>query len=297
MPIWQENPISLIGSFPSQISTGPTSFIVSVTSGSNPVNQAYVCLWKGTEIYETGSTNSAGEVTFSISPPSSGTMYVTITKQNYLPFEGSTLIMSGDNSPPQTPVRPTGQTTGKINVEYTYTTSTTDPENDQVYYKWSWGNEESGWMGPYSSGTTISVPHTWASAGTYNVKVKAKDPSDYESSWSSGLIVTITESSPNLSIGSISGGLLGISTEISNNGDASATNVNWNISISGGLLFSGQTQTGTLTTLNVDASEIIQDTPIIGFGTVTITVKVSADGVPEITKTADGFVFFIFVVV
>jgi hypothetical protein len=62
-------------------------------------------------------------------------MYVTITKQNYLPYECSAFVISGDNNPPQTPAIPNGPTTEEINIEYTYTTSTTDPESDQVWYK------------------------------------------------------------------------------------------------------------------------------------------------------------------
>jgi hypothetical protein len=41
----------------------------------------------------------------------------------------------------------------------------------------------------------------------------------------------------------------------------------------------------------------IENTPVLGFDNVIITVKVNADGVPEVIKTVNGFVFFIFVIV
>ena len=298
LPIWTANPISMTGSFPGQINTGSSSFTVTVTSSGSPVNQALVCLWKGDEVYQTGLTNSAGDVMFTILPMTQGTMYVTITKHNYLPVEGSTLIQSGDNNAPNIPAQPTGPVTGAINMDYSFSTHTTDPDNDQVYYKWSWGAEESDWMGPYASGATVQASHSWATAGTYDVKVKAKDIFGYETSWSTPLQVTIsTAPVPYLAIGTINGGLFEISSELQNIGGAAATNVQWSITITGGLMFSGQTQTGSYTTLGVDMKGSLSDSPVLGFGKVTITVTASADGVPEITKSTNGFVFLFYVMV
>jgi hypothetical protein len=96
------------------------------------------------------------------------------------------------NNPPNKPERPSGQTNGKINVEYTYTTSTTDPDGDQVYYNWSWGDGTySGWIGPYASGATASAKHKWTVKGDYSIKVKAKDELNEESVWSDPLPITM----------------------------------------------------------------------------------------------------------
>jgi hypothetical protein len=297
LPIWTANPGSLTGSFPDLISTGPSNFTVLVNSSGSPVNQASVCLWKGDEVYMTGYTNSAGEITFTISPSTQGSMFVTITKHNYLPFEGSTLIMSGDNNPPAIPSKPNGPTTGMINNEYTYSTNTTDPENDQVFYKWNWGIEESDWMGPYNSGAIASASYAWSTAGTYSIKVKAKDIYGFETNWSPSLFVTISEPKPNLTIGTLTGGLLKVSTDIKNIGDAVATNVLWNITLTGGILLSGRTQTGNITSLDVNTTGSVSDSPILGFGQVTITMTVSAEGIPETTKTTTGFVLFFYILV
>jgi hypothetical protein len=89
IPIWTDTPLSLDVNYPARLPNGPSSFTVHVTSGSTPVSQAYVCLWKGTEVYLTGNTNANGDITFNPSPVTAGTMYVTATKQNYLPYEGS----------------------------------------------------------------------------------------------------------------------------------------------------------------------------------------------------------------
>jgi len=96
------------------------------------------------------------------------------------------------NQPPLKPQTPSGEANGKINVEYTYTSSTTDPDGDQVSYWFDWGDgTNSGWVGPYASGATGSVKHMWTAKGNFNIKVKAKDTFDAESSWSDPLPITM----------------------------------------------------------------------------------------------------------
>jgi hypothetical protein len=96
------------------------------------------------------------------------------------------------NVPPNKPNKPSGTTSGKINTVYTYTTSTTDPNGDQVYYMWDWGDgSQSSWLGPYNSGVTISTTHKWTVKGSYSIKVKAKDNSGAESAWSDPLSITM----------------------------------------------------------------------------------------------------------
>jgi len=297
LPIWKENPISASVIHPNQLPVGSSSFTVSVSSGGNPVNQAYVCLWKGTDVYLTGSTNSAGQITFNLSPTSPGTMYVTVTKQNYLPYEGSATVVGGDNNPPQKPTTPNGPANGGTNIEYTYTTSTTDPDNDLVWYQWNFGSYTTNWLGPSTSGAQAQTQYTWTTPGAYEVKVKAKDQNDYESDWSSPLLVTITGLKPLLTIGTINGGLLAVTTDIKNIGEASATNVVWKITVDGDFMVSGLSMSGTMTSLGLSNTASIENAPVLGFGNVIITVKVSADGVPEVIKTVNGFVFFIFIIV
>lgn len=86
---------------------------------------------------------------------------------------------------PNKPLRPLGPTSGKIGNEYIYNTSTTDPDGNQIFYKWDWGDKTfSDWLGPYDSGETISVIHTWQDVGNYDVRVYAKNINDIESEWS-----------------------------------------------------------------------------------------------------------------
>lgn len=99
------------------------------------------------------------------------------------------------NIPPNKPSKPSGTASGKIKTLYTYTTGLLDPNGDKVYYNWSWGDGNySGWFGPFASGATASANHTWTVKGSYEVKVKAKDPSGNESAWSEPLTVTMPTS-------------------------------------------------------------------------------------------------------
>jgi hypothetical protein len=75
-------------------------------------------------------------------------------------------------------------------VEYDFSSSTTDPESEDIFYLFDWGDgTDSDWLGPHNSGETCIASHSWADAGTYEVKVKAKDVLDNESGWSEALTV------------------------------------------------------------------------------------------------------------
>jgi serine protease len=107
-------------------------------------------------------------------------------------FKTVIITVTPPNTAPKTPTKPTGPTSGSRNKQYTYSTSTTDPDGNQVYYWWDWGDgTNSGWLGPYNSGETKTASHKWTARGTFLVKVKAKDIYGAESGWSATLSVTI----------------------------------------------------------------------------------------------------------
>ncbi|HWR26851.1 MAG TPA: C25 family cysteine peptidase [Candidatus Thermoplasmatota archaeon] len=96
------------------------------------------------------------------------------------------------SDPPTVPLKPIGPTHGTIDRQYTFSSVSTDPNNDQIYYLFNWGDEtSSAWLGPYTSGLTISAAHTWSAIGEYNVKVKAKDTNGAISDWSEPQTITI----------------------------------------------------------------------------------------------------------
>jgi hypothetical protein len=96
---------------------------------------------------------------------------------------GSAYIFKNDNQPPNTPTI-TGPAKGKIKVAIDYNFTTTDPDEEDLYYFIEWGDgTNSGWIGPYASGIVITKSHTWSIKGDYSIKVKAIDTSGAESGW------------------------------------------------------------------------------------------------------------------
>ncbi len=96
------------------------------------------------------------------------------------------------NHPPEKPSKPVGPTSGMVNQSYTYSSFTTDLDNDEIYYLFDWGDgNNSGWIGPYKSGEKCSASHIWKSMGNYIIRVKAKDVHGEESEWSDGLPISM----------------------------------------------------------------------------------------------------------
>jgi len=189
-------------------------------------------------------------------------------------------ITEGTNQPPEKPTVPSGPMSGSTGVNYAFTTSTTDPNGDQVYYKWDWGNNISDWLGPYTSGQSVATTHKWLDVGDYQIKVQAKDSNDLESAWSDTITIHIIVG-PQIEIGAISGGLK-ITAEIKNTGVVNATQVNWTISLEGFVIF-GHEKSGSIPTIIPNGNFVISTGLIFGLGTIDIIVT-AADA--EITATA-----------
>jgi hypothetical protein len=103
-----------------------------------------------------------------------------------------TFVTAAENLPPEKPETPTGWTDGRIHVIYTYNSTTTDANGDQVWYLFDWGDDsDSGWIGPFESGAIASANHSWSKKGAYEIKVKAKDTYNSESNWSDPLPITM----------------------------------------------------------------------------------------------------------
>jgi hypothetical protein len=98
------------------------------------------------------------------------------------------------SDPPAQPTKPAGKTLVVWNREYSYTSSTTDPNGDQVLYLFDFGDgSNSGWLGPYPSGQTGTGSHMWTALGTYSVTVRAKDINGAGSPLSEALTITVTD--------------------------------------------------------------------------------------------------------
>lgn len=94
------------------------------------------------------------------------------------------IVIVSDNSPPGAPTI-AGKTSGKVGVTYQYEVSSTDPNDNDVYFFIFWGDgTDTGWIGPYNSSEVATISHKWDEKGTYTISARAKDVGEYQSSWS-----------------------------------------------------------------------------------------------------------------
>ena len=104
------------------------------------------------------------------------------------------------NEGPDTPPLLSGPSKGKTGETYVYMISTDDPEEDDVYYWFDWGDgTNTGWLGQYGSGDECSASHIWDRKGDYVIKVKARDRCFAESDWTT-LEVSMPKNKPYLDI-------------------------------------------------------------------------------------------------
>jgi hypothetical protein len=98
-----------------------------------------------------------------------------------------------DNIRPNIPSKPVGPRLGRALVGYNFTTSSSDPDGEQVYYTWSWGD---GYIddrvGPYYNDEPCTVLYGWVFIGYYEIMVKAVDVYGGESDWSEPFEIRIT---------------------------------------------------------------------------------------------------------
>lgn len=148
MPIWTDEPDSFAVTFPSAIPMGNSSFLVHVEDSTthSAVYQACVCLWKGSEVYLKGYTNTSGNVTFNPSPSTQGIMFVTVTKHDYIPYQDSASVAS-----------PVMRTDTATEVEETTATIHGYLNNDGGFEVTCWLMWDTDSGEPYANGESLGV--------------------------------------------------------------------------------------------------------------------------------------------
>ena len=125
---------------------------------------------------------------------------------NVIDLEYNSIVMTGTlnkedeiNNIPSIPSLPVGPESGETGISYSYSTSSNDPDGDVIKYGWDWDGDNSvdEWTSFYASGSPVSTSHSWGSANTYNVKVKAMDVNNGQSDFSTSLTVVISGVSNN----------------------------------------------------------------------------------------------------
>ena len=101
----------------------------------------------------------------------------------------------------------------RVKKEYEFSAKITEPQGDDVYYLYDWGDGNiSDWVGPFSSGETCELAHKWTVMGEYVVRVRAADDHGWLYGWSDPLPITVprdksVDKGSNISIFVIGSGL------------------------------------------------------------------------------------------
>ncbi len=209
---------------------------------------------------------------------------------------GMMVIASGDhkvycfwdlnNTPPLTPPAPDGPTSGTVHVPYNFTATTTDPQGEDISFLFDWGDgSTSSWLGPYPSGSIVTGTHSWTTAGTYNITVKAKDTESAESDWSPVHAIIVTDL-PVLKIQNVTGGLLKAKTYVKNIGNATATDIHWAFG----------TANGTIPSLTPGQEQKISSGVLFGFGKKVLKITATCAGSAD-SRDQDVFLILIFVLI
>lgn len=108
------------------------------------------------------------------------------------PWSDPLTVTIVENLPP-VKVSIDGSKWGFGGVEYDFTFVSTDPEGYDLYYRINWDDgHDTGYIGPYSSGETITLSHSWKNKGEYWIKAWVKDEFGGESSQASYIINILT---------------------------------------------------------------------------------------------------------
>lgn len=95
LSIWLYPPRLMNVSHPLVVPLSGSQFPVRVNSIFGPIPGARVTLKKGDEDYVSGITNQRGEVILPISPQSEGDYTVCVDEWHYIPYEGTSRVVSG----------------------------------------------------------------------------------------------------------------------------------------------------------------------------------------------------------
>ena len=166
------------------ITAGQTYYIIALTEnttdnfyawGANNDSESYPqgCAWFSVDDGLNWTNESASSSTHSVE---------SFINQGKKPtFDGNITwdmcfkIYSRDNNPPSAS-EITGSDIGIPGVEYTFCINVSDPDNDDLFVLWEWGDGTcSEWGGPYESGTEVCESHVWNETGTFIITAKIHD--------------------------------------------------------------------------------------------------------------------------
>jgi PKD repeat protein len=157
---------------------------------------------------------------------------------------------------------------------------------------WAWDFDSDGTIDSHDQNPTW----VYDESGLYTVSLTVSDGTLTDTETKVDYI-TVLPVEKTLVIGNISGGVLKITAELLNPSTVDVTDVNWSISLDGGIIVLGKQQSDQIAVVAAQDKEIITDRPVLGIGKVQITVTAEAPGLMPVSKTVDGVVLLFFVII
>ena len=98
--MWTAVPQNFIVTYDNSINRGTNFIDIHVTDSDNiDMQDAYVTILKGSdEVFESGYTDAAGNITLPINSFAEGNMFVTVTAKNYIPHQGTVQITNPETN-------------------------------------------------------------------------------------------------------------------------------------------------------------------------------------------------------
>lgn len=99
LDIWTQAPTSLTVEAPVSVPTGAQTIVATVRANGSPLADAIVTAWKANEVFATANTNAAGQATLSVHAVTTGSLFVTARKRDYLAAQASVAVTPGAPEP------------------------------------------------------------------------------------------------------------------------------------------------------------------------------------------------------
>ncbi len=216
-------------------------------NGNDTLQTVEIKIDEGTWTTATGTTTWEYAWNTTTVPDGNHTIHARVS-DGFLSNATSINVTVSNNRPPAIPSL-SGPAEGSPNVSYTFSASSTDPNNHSVRYGFDWDSdgEVDNWTALVPSGETAAHTYSWNMTGQYSIQVMAEDEWGMRSNWSDLHSINISEGdatppyctlaigkpSGNLSYGGVTYPAIASDTPIwINASDGNGTGVAWlNVSV------------------------------------------------------------------
>jgi len=168
-------------------------------------------------------------------------------------------------------------------------------DHDEIWISMEWDQTEVAFIPYADAGPAVDGKGDWVAIGGSWSELQTHGDPPLDFNWGMGGIVE-GEGKAELQIINIKGPI-GVNAEVKNIGEADANNLEYTMTVTGGILgLINKSVPGSKTTLASGATEAIGSGLILGLGKIAIEITANADNAAEVTVTKEAFVLGILVI-